>query len=92
MLETDFPQAMIPHEAALVHIAVNTHDPTLTRILPHGDITSVDEYRFFRLVHRYHELVVINLPHQMLIVEIAVGIDERLLTIGGFYKCQEPDE
>ena len=92
MSEPDFPEAVAPHETALVHIAADTHDTPFTRVLPHGDIPAVGQHGFFLRIHRNHQLIVIDLTQQMLVVEIAEGIEQRLLTIGALHHSQEPEK
>ena len=92
MSESYFPEAVTPHETALVHIAADTHDTPFARVLPHSDIPAVGQYRFFLRVHRNHQLIVVDLTQQMLVVEIAEGIEQRLLTIGTFHHSQESEE
>ena len=92
MPESYLPETVTPYETALVHIAIDTHDTPLARVLPHGDIPAVGQYRLFVRVHRYHQLVVVDLPQQMPVVEVAEGIEQRLLTIGALHHSQETEE
>ena len=92
MSESDFPEAVTSHKTAFVHIAADTHNTTLARVLPHSDIPAVGQYRFFLRVHRNHQLIVVDLTQQMLVVEIAEGIEQRLLTIGALHHSQEPEK
>ena len=92
MAEADFAEAMTPHETAFVHIAVDTHDTPLACVLPHGDIPAIGQYRLFLCIHRNHQLIVINLTQQMLVVEVPESIEQRLLTIGALHHSQETEE
>lgn len=61
MFELDFAQAMITHEAALVHIAVDTDNTALAGILPHGDVTVVGQHGLLGGIHGYHDFIIVNL-------------------------------
>ena len=50
---------MVSHQTTLVHIAVDTDNTSLARILPGNDIPLVRQYRLFVRIHRYHQLVVV---------------------------------
>lgn len=92
MVEADIAQAMITHEPTLIHKAADTHDPTLTRILPHRNVASVFEYGFFIQIHRYHQLIIVDLAHEVLIVEIAIGVEQGLLLVGFLYHLEKTQQ
>ena len=75
MPESDFAEAMTPHKPTFVHKAADAYDTSLAGVLPHRDITSIGQHGFFLRIHRNHQLVVVNLSQQMLVVEIAEGIE-----------------
>ena len=92
MAEAYLAKAMVSHKAALIHIATDTRNASLTSILPHGNLAVVSDYGFFVCVHGNHDFVVVNLTLQMLIIEVATGIDERFLLIGLFYQVEEIEQ
>ena len=92
MAEPDLAQVMVPHKTTLVHIATNAGYAALTRILPHRNLAVVGHNGFFVCVHGNHNLVVVNLALQMLVVEVATCIDEWLLLVGLLYKVEEVEQ
>ena len=80
---------MTAHEARLVDIAVDANDAALAGVLPHGDVALVGQHGLFVGVHGYHELVVVDEAHEVLIVEVAEGIDEGLLVVGALNELEE---
>ena len=74
MLKSNVAQTMPAHDPALVNIAVDADDAPLSRVLPHGDVAVVGQYRLFRRVHGYHDFVVVYLTQQVLVVEVAPRI------------------
>ena len=89
MMEPDVTQAMITHKSALIHIAVDSHDPTLARILPHRDVATVCENGFFIQIHRYHQLIIIDFAYKVFIVEITISVYQWLLAIFHFHHLKE---
>ena len=79
MPEPDVAQSMLSHETTLIDITADTHDTSFTCILPHRDIPPVVKHRFLGCVHGNHQLIVVELAQQVLVVEIPVSIDQRLL-------------
>ena len=80
---------MTPHEARLVNIAVDAHDAPLAGVLPHGDVALVGQHWLVLRIHGNHQLVVVKTTLQVLVVEVAEGVDQRLLTIGMLHQLQE---
>ena len=68
MTESNFAKPMVPQESRLINIAVDTHDTAFTRILPHHDVTLVGQYRLLFQIQGNHQLVVVELAHQMPVV------------------------
>ena len=73
---------VVTHEAALVHKAVHANDAPLTRILPHGDVAVVSYDGLLVRVHGYHDFIVVHLALQVLVIEVAARIEQRLLVVG----------
>lgn len=90
--ESDFPQSVSAHEAALIHVSVYAVELSLTGVLPHLDISAIAEHRFTLAVLGNHQLVAVEFAQQIIIVEIGTGIDERLLAIGLLHEMQELEE
>ena len=90
--ESDFPQSVSAHEAALIHVSVYAVELSLTGVLPHLDISAIAEHRFTLAVLGNHQLVAVEFAQQIIIVEIGTGIDERLLAIGLLHELQELEE
>ena len=59
MSESDFSEFVAPHETALVHIAVYSVEPALTRILPHFEISTIAQYRDALRILGNHQLVAV---------------------------------
>ena len=89
MAEPDLSQTMVPHKATLVHIATDTCYITFTCILPHRNLTVVGNNGLVFCIHGNHDLVVINLALQMLVVEVAPRVDERFLLVSLLHKVKE---
>ena len=92
MVEADIAQTVITHESALIHIAADTHNPTLTRVLPHRNVASVCEYGFFIQIHRYHQLIIVDFAYEVLIVEVAIGVEQGFLLIGFLHHLEETQQ
>jgi hypothetical protein len=41
MIEFDITQAMVAHKTTLINTASDTYNPTMTGVLPHGDISTI---------------------------------------------------
>ena len=90
--ETDFTQAMVAHETALVHITVDTDNAPLGSVLPHGVVTIVGQHGSLFGIHSNHQLIVVYLSQQMLVIEIAEGIEQRLLVVGFLNEVEEIEQ
>lgn len=87
--ESDFPEPVVAHESALVHISVDSIESAFTRVLPHLEVASVLKNRCALGVLRNHEFIAVELAQKVMIVEVGSGINERLLLVGFFYKQQK---
>ena len=92
MSESDFPQAMAAHEAALVHIAVYSVEPALTRILPHFEISTISQHRDALRILGNHQLVAVELAQKIVVIEIGSCIDKGFLLVCLLYEMQKLEE
>lgn len=83
---------MPAHESALVHVAIDTIQFSLTGILPHFKVSSILEHRLTLGILGYHQLVAVELSQEIMVVEVGARIDERLLSVCLFYEMQELEE
>ena len=83
---------MTAHKAAPIYITADAIDATLTSVLPHGNLAIVCHHGFVVGIHGNHYLILVNLALQVLVVEVATGIDEWLLLIGFFHKVEEVEQ
>ena len=89
MSESDFSEFVAPHETALVHIAVYSVEPALTRILPHFEIPTISQYRDALRILGNHQLVAVELAQQIVIIEIGSRIDKGFLLVCFLYEMQK---
>lgn len=82
MSESYFSQSVGPHEAAFVHIAVHAVDASLTRILPHLKLSAIVEHWFLASILGNHQLVTLQSPREVAVIEIRESVEERLLLVG----------
>ena len=75
MSEFNFAQSMIAHKSALVHIAVDAVDASFTRVLPHGEVTSIGQHRFALRILCHHERVAVDSSNEVLVVEIRKRVE-----------------
>ena len=80
--ESDFPKAVIAHEAAFVNVSSDSVDVALSGVLPHRDVASVFQSGLKVGVLGNHDAVVIEFSLQMLVVEVRTRIYQRLLLVG----------
>ena len=80
---------MVTHKAAFVYITAYTHYASMTRILPHGNIASIGQFRLLVGIHGYHEFIIVYLAHQMAVIEITEGIYQRGLMVGLLNQIEE---
>lgn len=73
--EAYFAERMLPHEAALVDIAIHAIDVPLARILPHDEVAVVGKYGFTLGILGYHQLIVVNLALEIVVVEIGESVE-----------------
>ena len=85
----ELTQFVISHEATLVNIAAKARYTSLAGILPDDVVALIGQNRRFISIHRYHEMILSQLAHKMLIIEIAIGINQGLLIIGAFEHIKE---
>ena len=80
---------MIAHKSALVHIAVDAVDASFTRVLPHGEVTSIGQHWFALCILCHNEWLAVNFSNEVVVVEIRKRVVIRLLSVG---CCNELDE
>lgn len=85
-------QLVPAHEATLVHIAIDAVDVPFTGVLPHLKVTAIGQPRFLCGVLRHHELVVVYIPLEVGVVEICVGVEQRLLLVSLLHQVKELHE
>lgn len=90
--ESNLSQSMPAHESALIHVAIDTVQFSLTGILPHFKVSSILEHWFSLGILCYHQLVVVELSQEIMVIEVGTRIDERLLSVCLFHEMQELEE
>ena len=92
MSESNLSQSMPAHESALIHVAIDTVQFSLTGILPHLKVSSILEHWFSLGILCYHQLVVVELSQEIMVIEVGTRIDERLLSVCLLHEMQELEE
>ena len=92
MSESDFSEFVAPHETALVHIAVYSVEPALTRILPHFEISTISQHRDALRILGNHQLVAVELAQKIVVIEIGSCIDKGFLLVCLLYEMQKLEE
>ena len=92
MPESDFSEFVAPHETALVHIAVYSVKPALTRILPHFEISPISQHRDALRILGNHQLVAVELAQKIVVIEIGSCIDKGFLLVCLLYEMQKLEE
>ena len=92
MSESYFSQSVSAHESALVHIAIDAVEPSLTGILPHLDVSTILEHWLALGVLGYHDFVAVQFAEQVVVVEVGSRVDEGLLLVGFLHEMQELEE
>ena len=92
MSESDFSEFVAPHETALVHIAVYSVEPALTRILPHFEISPISQHRDALRILGNHQLVAVELAQKIVVIEIGSCIDKGFLLVCLLYEMQKLEE
>ena len=92
MSEPNLSQSMPAHESALIHVAIDTVQLSLTGILPHFKVSSILEHRLTLGILCYHQLVTVELSQEIMVIEVGTRIDERLLFVCLFHEMQELKE
>ena len=87
-----FAQAMPAHEPAFVDMGVNAVNAAFRCVLPNDVITLVAKNRRFFRVHGNHELVVVDFPRKVFVVEVAASVKQRLLPVGFLNHVEEHEE
>ena len=75
---------MVAHDTALVHLALDTSQTVLTLY----NLPCHVQLGLLVAIHGYHERIAVQFTLQVLVVEIAVGIDQGLLVIGILHQLQ----
>ena len=73
---------MFTHQAALVHVALHSVEPSLAGVLPDDVVAAVGQLWLLVAVHGNHQGIAVELSLQVLIIEIALGVDQGLLVVG----------
>ena len=89
VVETYFAQAVVLKKPALVYKSVDTVNPSLACILPHGDVASVFKFGLDGVVLGNHQWIAVYRALHVGVVEVGEGVDERLLFIRLFHKRDE---
>ena len=92
MSESDFSEFVASHETALVHIAVYSVEPALTRILPHFEISTISQHRDALRILGNHQLVAVELAQKIVVIEIGSCIDKGFLLVCLLYEMQKLEE
>ena len=90
--ESNLSQSMPAHESALIHVAIDTVQFSLTGILPHFKVSSILEHWFSLGILCYHQFVAVELSQEIMVIEVGTRIDERLLSVCLFHEMQELEE
>ncbi len=90
MLVFEFPQRVSSCEAAFVHVCVDAVDPPFGCILPDDIVMVIEKYRFLTRIDSNHEHIIIKFSQQVLVVEILVSINQRLLAVGLLNHAKKP--
>ena len=90
--ESNLSQSMPAHESALIHVAIDTVQLSLTGILPHFKVSSILEHRLTLGILGYHQFVTVEFSQEIMVIEVGTRIDERLLPVCLFYEMQELKE
>lgn len=89
MSEPYLTELVAPHEPALVDVAVDAVEVSLAGVLPQDILLAVGEDGLARGILCDHELVVVEHPLEVGVVEACAGIDEGPLAIGFLYEDEE---
>lgn len=92
MSEPYLSKLMPSHEAAFVYIAINAIEMPLTRVLPHDKVQMVVEHRLITRVLGNHHLVVVKHSKEIDIIEVGIGVNERLLLIRFLHEIEKLEE
>ena len=79
---------MFSHDATLVHVAFHSAQPSFAGVLPDDVVASVGQFRLFVAIHGNHERISFESALQVLVVEVAVGVDEGLLMVGLLHQVK----
>ena len=70
---------MFSHKAALVHIGSHAYDTPLAGVLPNGVVAAVGKEGLLLAIHGNHQVIIIEHTLQVLVIEVAEGVNQRLL-------------
>ena len=87
--EANLSQLVSLHEPTLVYISVDAFQFPLTCILPHLEVPAVCQHGDALGILGYHDLVVVYLSREIVVIEIGPSIDEWFLSVGFLYQVQE---
>ena len=80
---------MIAHEAALVNVSVDSVDSSLTSVLPDDVVSVIGKLGLIVGVLSHHQLVIIHLAQQVIVVEVPAGVEQGLLVVGFLHQQQK---
>ena len=85
----DLSETMLAEKSALVYISRDAIYAPLAGILPHGNVSLVEQLRFHIAILGYHELIVVYGAEQVFIIEVGIGIEQRFLPVCLLYEGEE---
>ena len=92
MPEAYFAHGVVAHEARLVHMSFYAVDASALGVLPHCIVFLVDENRRVLCVAGYHEWISVNLTCEISVVEVLVGVEQRLLSDSFLHEVDELEQ
>lgn len=69
------PQPVITHKPTFVHMAIDTVDSSFGRVLPKGDIATINQNGLTLGILGNHYLVFVEFTRKIMIIEVGTGID-----------------
>ena len=75
MAETNFPEGVLAHEAALVDESVHAIDMSFSGVLPHDEVAVISQDRFPLGVLGDHQFVTVYLPAKITVVKVGERVE-----------------
>ena len=90
MSKSYLSQFVVAHKPALVDVSIYTIDVAFSRILPHGNVSAINEYGLSLGILGNHNLIVVkHSSRQNVVVEVGTCINQGLLLVLLFYQMQK---